>query len=238
MPLWKRLRRAATEFAHAQSWSDYFRRLCDGGGVAVAERETAPEDRVAFTMALIALAAKMARSDGVVLPAEVRAFRKLLEVPPQEVANVERLFALAQADVAGYEAYADQVAVMFDRDKERLALVLEGLFLIATADKALHPDEDGYLADIARRFGMSESEYLHLRSRFVEAPGTSPFGVLGLEPSASDAEVKAAFRRLARENHPDVLTAKGVPAELTTLATRKMQAITEAYRAIAKERGL
>src|SRR3954471_22814307 len=67
------------------------------------DREADPG--VVFTIAVIALAGKMARADGVVSDAELQAFARVFQVPPQEENNVRRIFNLARQDVAGYEAY-------------------------------------------------------------------------------------------------------------------------------------
>ncbi|MDN3720087.1 TerB family tellurite resistance protein [Roseibium salinum] len=68
---------------------------------------------VGFTVAMIALSAKMAKADGVVTTDEVLAFRELFDVPRSEEKNVARLFNLAQADVAGFEVYAKKLADLF-----------------------------------------------------------------------------------------------------------------------------
>jgi DnaJ like chaperone protein len=54
---------------------------------------------------------------------------------------------------------------------------------------------------------------------------------------ADENEIKQAYRRLVRENHPDSLMARGVPAEFIKLATDKLAAINTAYEKIQKERG-
>ena len=77
----------------------------DAGGDAHAGYRT-----VAFTIAVTTLAAKMAKADGVALPVEERAFERMFEIPPEEEANVRRLYDLAKQDVAGYEIYAGKIA--------------------------------------------------------------------------------------------------------------------------------
>src|ERR1700728_3859808 len=73
-------------------------------GHFLLDRETDPG--VAFTIAVIALAGKMATADGDVSDIELLAFQRVFQVPPQEAGNVQRIFNLARQDVAGYEAYA------------------------------------------------------------------------------------------------------------------------------------
>src|SRR5215469_16927734 len=75
------------------------------------DRESDPG--VVFTMAIIALAAKMARAGGNPGDEEYAIFRRVFGVPPEEDANVRRIFNLARQDVAGYEAYAGQIARLF-----------------------------------------------------------------------------------------------------------------------------
>jgi len=207
-------------------------------GVLGLEREGAsPEKSIVFTIAVIALSAKMARSDGVVSPLEIEAFRRVFHFSPEEAGNVERVFNLAMQDVAGYEAYADQIAALFEDDRRLLQHVLEGLMHVATADGGLHPKEDAYLKAVSDRFGFSDSEFRFFRARFVK-DCDNPYDVLRLDPKATNEEIKAQYRQLVLNNHPDRLMASGVPAEFIDLATRKLAAINAAYETIAKERGL
>jgi DnaJ like chaperone protein len=70
------------------------------------------------------------------------------------------------------------------------------------------------------------------------AAGPDPYGVLGLSHTATDGEVKATYRRLIREHHPDALVAKGLPKSFIEIASRKMAAINAAYDQIQQERRL
>src|SRR3954467_2478902 len=97
--------------------------------------------RVAFSIAMIALSAKMAKADGVVTQDEVRAFQQIFAVPAEEARNVARLYEIANKDIAGYEAYAEQMAGMCGSGRENCVMlteILDGLFYIATADGVLH----------------------------------------------------------------------------------------------------
>lgn len=192
---------------------------------------------VAFTAAVIALSAKMAKADGVVVGVEVEAFHRAFKTDPRDARNVDRLFDLAKRDTAGFEIYADRIARVAADNKPFLRDVLGCLFHIATADRVLHPAEDRFLTAVAARFGFTASEYRHERAQFIVDPD-SPYDVLGVSPKASDAEVKQRHRDLARETHPDILMGRGVPAEMIELATRKLAAINDAYAVIARERGL
>lgn len=196
-----------------------------------------PENDVAFTIGVIALSAKMAKADGVVSPLEVAAFRNVFHAAPSEAHNVQRIFDLAKQDVAGYESYADQIAALLKDNKKLLQDVLEGLLHVATADGVLHPKEDRFLGNVAKRFGFSPSEFRFFRARFVKDK-CNPYDVLRLSPNAANDEIKAQYRKLVIDNHPDKLMGRGVPVEFVDIATRKLAAINAAYDTIAKERGL
>jgi DnaJ like chaperone protein len=201
-----------------------------GGGDATTD--------VAFTVGVIALGAKMAKADGQVTTDEVAAFKDVFQVPPGEDQNVARIFNLAKQDIAGYEVYAEQLANMFRDNRQLLEDVLEGLFHIATADGLLHEDEEHYLKQVAKRFGFTKDEYRIIRSRFLPEDQRSPYRVLGVPPDISNDELKAQYRRLMIENHPDKAIARGMPEEFIRIATDKIAAINEAYDEILRERGL
>lgn len=200
-----------------------------------------PESReaegVVFTIAMIALAAKMAKADGVVTRDEVDAFRRIFRVPPEEMENVRRIFNLARRDTAGYEAYAGQIAKLFRDRPSVLEDILDGLFEIAKADDVLHAGEDEYLRRVADIFGFAPNEYRRIRAAHFGPDASDPYVVLGVAHDASDEEIKLTYRRLVRENHPDSLMARGVPEEFVRIANDKLAAINSAYDRIKEERG-
>ena len=195
-----------------------------------------PDNAVAFTVGVIALGAKMAKADGVVTADEVEAFKEVFRVPPSEMHNVARIFDLAKQDVAGYEAYAEQLAEMFHDNRRLLEDVLEGLFHIASADGVLHPKEDEFLAAVASRFGFSVTEFRAIRARFVPADKTDPYVILGVPRTATAEAIKIRYRKLLQENHPDKAIARGMPPEFIKIATDKAAAINAAYEQVLAER--
>src|SRR6201996_8181090 len=157
---------------------------------------------VSFTIAVIALSAKMAKADGTVSEAERRAFQRVFQVPPQEQINVQRIFDLAHQDVAGYEAYAGQIARLFVGNPALLEDVLDGLFEIAKADGVLHPAESQFLERVAEIFGFAPNEFRRIRASHFALELTDPYVILGLSHVASEDEIRQTYRRLVKENHP------------------------------------
>lgn len=201
--------------------------------------EDRPSDcEVAFTVGVIALGAKMAKADGVVVQDEIKAFKEVFKVPDDDVKNVARLFDLAKQDVAGFDAYAKQLATCMSGDKQILSDVLDGLFHIAKADNILHPNEIAFLEEVARIFGFSESEFANIQARHVLNKEENPYQILGVEPEIADDDLKSHYRQLVRDNHPDKLIARGVPEEFIAIATERLQGINEAYDVVSKQRGL
>ncbi len=200
------------------------------------DREADPG--VTFTIAVVALAGKMARADGVVTETEFDVFRSVFGVPVQEEANIRRIFNLARQDIAGFEHYAGQIAHLFMGNPAMLEDVLDGLFEIAKADGVLHPAEAQFLERVAEIFGFAPGEFRRIRASHFPPELTDPYVIMGISYFADENELKQTYRRLVKENHPDSLMARGVPPEFIKLATDKLAAINNAYDKIRSERGL
>lgn len=194
--------------------------------------------QVAFTIAVIALGAKLAKADGVVTRDEIAAFKRIFRVPPHEMKNIGRLFNEARQDAAGFEPYAEQIERMFRGNPAVLEELLSALFLIAKANDTYHPAQKTYLRRVAAIFGFDDKTFRRIESVHFGAGKDDPYGVLGVPRTVSDAALKAAYRKLVRENHPDALTAQGMPKEFVDLANEKLAAINAAYDRVRKERGL
>lgn len=225
MSIWTRISAALSALASGETLSAVFDQL---------RGAPEPERSVGFTIAVIALGAKLAKADGQVTKDEVSAFRRVFSLPKSEEANAARVFNLARQDVAGFDIYARKIAAMFtDKDHpDNRALfidLIEGLFHIALADDILHEDEDAFLAHTAEIFGLDERCYRSIRARLVEGETRDPYEVLGLERGASLDQIRAAWKQAVRENHPDTMIARGVPAEAVVLAERRLIAINAAW---------
>ncbi len=196
-----------------------------------------PQRRVAFTIAAIALGAKMARADGAVTGNEIAAFGEVFQVPPGEAEHVRLIFDLARKSTAGFELYARQVGRLFAGNRAVLEDLLGGLFHIALADRELSRAEDDYLREVAHHFGFTSGEYARIRALHAGVPAAEdddPHHILGIARGASLAEIRTAYHRLVRENHPDTLVAQGLPPECVALATARVARINAAHDRLIK----
>lgn len=189
----------------------------------------------AFSAAIIALAAKMAKADGVAVRVECQTFERFFEPSPEEVPRIRRLYELASQDTAGFEIYAESVARMLKGEPDLKVNVLECLLMIACADGILHPAEEAFLKTVGQAFGISCEEFRRIRAHFVRDVD-DPYHVLGLEPTASEQELRKRYVELVQRFHPDRLTARGAQAALIKAATAKLAAINTAYEAIVDGR--
>ncbi|MEL6618600.1 MAG: molecular chaperone DjiA [Pseudomonadota bacterium] len=213
--------------------------LTSGEGLAaVFDRLRAPPERsVAFAIAVIALGAKMAKADGQVTRDEVTAFREVFHIAASDEAGAARVFNLARQDVAGFDDYATRIHDMFASQPETLIDLLEGLFHIAMADGFYHPNEDAFLEEVARIFAIPERDFKALRARFVPDAVPDPYTVLGVQPGMALDDIRLAWRKLVRENHPDAMMARGVPEEAVRLAEKRMIDINRAWEDIRDSHG-
>ena len=221
MSIWSRISAALSALASGEPLSDVFDRL-----------RTPPERSVAFTIAVIALGAKMAKAAGLVKKVEVTAFREVFFIAPEDEAQAARVFNLARQDVAGYEDYARRVRAMFDDTRAPLTDLLEGLFHIAVSDGSYHPAEDEFLRNVAAIFGLDDRQFLALRTRFVPDADKDPYSVLGVSPDMPLAEIRRIWRKAVRDSHPDRMIARGVPEEAVRMSEKRLIDINKAWEEI------
>ncbi len=196
------------------------------------EGDPATRRQVAFSVAMIALSAKMAKADGIVTFDEMRAFQQIFQIPSGEEHNVSRLFDLAKQDTAGFEAYAGQIEKLCgsgDSNCPAMEDILDGLFHIAKADGAFHESELEFLEATAAIFKLDERHYQTILARHGADGEADPYAVLGLKRGAGLDEARKAWRKLVQENHPDILTGRGVPKEFIAIANERIKVINRAW---------
>lgn len=225
MSIWLRISEALSSLAKGESLATVLEKL-----------KSPPERSIAFTIAVIALGAKMAKADGLVTKNEVAAFRQVFFIPKNAEKQAAYVFNLARQDVAGYEIYAKSIAKMFKKGSPALENMIEGLFHIAVADGRYHSREDDFIRDVARIFGITEAAFRGLRTRFVPDTEADAYDVLGVTPDMSLVEIRKVWRKKVRDTHPDRIIAQGMPEEAITLATKRMVALNEAWDEISDKK--
>ena len=194
-----------------------------------------------FMVALISLAARVAKADGRVSSAEIAAFDAFLSrelgMPAQERRLAARIFNQARDSELPTAAFTRQIRLALAAQPDRLRDLVALLLKIAYADGALAGEEETLIRAVALELGLGESDFRQIKAMFESSDLGAAYALLGVTPEASDEEIKRGYRRLAKEYHPDMLAAKGLPEDFMKFATEKLQAINQAYDRVRKQRG-
>jgi len=195
-----------------------------------------------FAITVTVLAAKLAKCDGPVKRAEIDAFKRNFRIPPESARGIGRLFDQARDSSDSFEPYAAQLAEAFGDSRGVLEQVLASLFNIARADGPLTAREQEFLRRVHRRMGLDQvawdRAFGEIPRRPMPVDDNDPYLELGLPRSATGDELRTAWKRLMRENHPDSLASRGVPADFIARASDKVARINAAWDRIKRERGL
>lgn len=220
--------------------------------------------QMAFFTATFSVMGHIAKADGRITEAEIEAARnvmKRMELRDELRKTAIRLFNEGKRLDFALDAALEQFRTECHRRYSLLRVFIEIQLEAAYADGGLHEIEERLLLHVCDRLHFSRFEFhalkvrLEAERRFAryggrhsrwghrEAPSAarepSPmdaYAILGVPPSAGDAEVKRAYRRLMSQHHPDKLVANGLPEEMVKIATEKTQQVRKAYDVIAKAR--
>lgn len=188
-----------------------------------------------FNMSLVILSAAVMKADGKAMKSELDYVKGFFSQQFGEAASAEYLRVLKEVlekDIPLQEV-CTQIAG-FMALPMRLQL-LHYLFGIAKADGHVHTKEVETIELIAKYMRIPTADYESIRSMFYKEVGGA-YTMLEIDASASDDEVKKAYKRMAVRYHPDKVAALG--EEIQKGATEKFQSIQAAYEQIKKERGL
>ena len=227
MSIWYRISQALAALAAGESLAEVFQRL-----------KSPPEQSAGFTIAVIALGAKMAKADGTVTRNEVRAFREVFHIPRAQEENAAKIFNLARQDVAGFELYAKKIYKMLSNKPAVLYDLLEGLFHIAIADNSFEEEENHFLEVVRKIFKVNDQQFRILSARFIPTQILDPYAVLGIEQETPTSDIEKVWKKHIFETHPDRMQARGVPVEAVKLAEKRLIQINEAWGKIKKERSI
>jgi DnaJ like chaperone protein len=173
--------------------------------------------------------------------AEIDAFRRQFRIPDNGIRDIGRLFDQARENTEDFEDYATQLATAFADNLATLELVLGSLFSIARADGAVNAKEQAFLMGVHRAFRLDRLAWDRASGAAPPRPAADepdPYEILGVARSTGGEELRAVWRKLMRENHPDALAARGVPPEFIAKASASVARINAAWDRIKRERGL
>ncbi|CAL1241320.1 co-chaperone DjlA [Candidatus Methylocalor cossyra] len=221
--------------------------------------------QMAFFTATFSVMGHIAKADGRVSEAEIDAARRVMgrmELPEDLRRTAIHLYHQGKRADFPLDAALEQFRQECQKRYALFRVFIEIQLEAALADGVLHRSAEQLLLRICDRLNFSRFEFYAMRAR-LEAerrfarhshrarqrarrePPTArepsladAYAVLGASASASDSDIKRAYRRLMSQHHPDKLAARGVPEEMLRLATEKTQQIRRAYDAIAKARKL
>lgn len=192
----------------------------------------------------------LAKSDGRVTRDEIAMAERVMQ--QMQLSSEQRKVAINlfnQGKQAGFPVHdvLRQFRTEVSRRRNLVQMFLEIQVATAVADGSLHASERRILEQISTDLGYSQEQFNELLGRlsghahFSDQQTTAQrlkaaYELLGITATASDAEVKKAYRRQMNQHHPDKLVAKGLPEEMIELATDKTQDIKAAYELIREQR--
>lgn len=195
-----------------------------------------PGEDPAFSTAVTALGAKLAKVDGRADGGEFLAFTEVFQPDPASEQNIHRLYDLARQTTHGFESYAKRLAKRYSSCPQLLEDVVDGLFHIAKADGVVTHDELEYLERVADLFGMSPLAFRRLRATHLGVGKDDPYAILEVPADADDAAVRKAWKIALTNAHPDRARAHGLPTEFIEIAEAKAAAINAAFSTVMRER--
>lgn len=195
-----------------------------------------PGEDPAFSTAVTALGAKLAKADGRAQVAEFDTFATVFQPDAASERNIHRLYDLARQTTRGFESYAKRLAKRYRNCPTLLEDVLDGLFHIAASDGAVTEDELIYLETVSELFGFSPLVFRRLKATHLGLSADDPYAVLSVPHDAPDETVRSVWKQQLSEAHPDRARARGLPSEFIEVAESKAAAINAAFDAIMRER--
>ncbi|MDD3568831.1 MAG: TerB family tellurite resistance protein [Bacteroidales bacterium] len=196
---------------------------------------TGQTSRNSFLVSLIVLVAEVMRADGKVVRAELEFVKQYFLKNFGESASKEALMLLR--DILKKEVPLKDVChqVRDNMDYPSRLQLIHLLFGISNADGMLHPSEINVITNIASWIGISSADFESIKSMFFDSL-ESCYKVLEVSPSATNEEIKKAYRNMALKYHPDKVGYLG--EDIRRTAEEKFQKVNEAYEKIKKERGI
>lgn len=217
----------------ATGGNPYDRTGRSGSATSSNRRATVGDIRIS----ILVLIACVMKADGRLLKSELEHVKAYLRANYDDEGARQALLLLKQL----LEKDIDPVSVsrqIADNVNYSTRLEIVHMLLdLANADGDFDPREQGVIEQIALNLYITTADYNSLAALYQKAKDPNwAYTVLEIDPSATDDEVKKAYRRMALKYHPDKVTGAG--EEVVKKATEKFRAAGEAYEAIKSARGM
>lgn len=199
----------------------------------------AEQTQATYFISLFSILGKMAKVDGVVSKEEIAVvdgFINSLPMPDQEKQFARQVFNEAKTSRYSIEDFAHQLYQTAAGQPTLLLSFLDLLFRIAAADGRFHPAEESALGKIKEIFHINDQQFNDLKAVYFK-DNDKHYKILNCTPESSNEEIKASYKKLVKEFHPDTIIAKGLPEEFIDFASNRFREIHESYEKIRKERG-
>ncbi len=219
----------ADRIGRSQYYRNYQRRM-----------NTTEHAHMTFFVGAFSLLAKLAKADGSVSRDEEVVIRRFmieeLRLDQTSQYTALKIFDAALESRENYTDIAAQFYKEFRTKPQILELMIDIMFRVAQADGGVSKAEGGMILQVARIFNFQQYQYDRIKERYV-ANTNKYYAILNCKPEDDDETIKKSYRKLVRENHPDVIASKGLPEEFQQVAADKFREIQDAYERIQKERG-
>ena len=198
---------------------------------------TAQEQRNSFFVSLLVLSSAVIRADGKTLQSELDCVREFFRSNFGDQAASEAMRVLQQLNSQEINIYQVGGQIQANMNYSQRLQLLHFLVQIAVADGDFAKKEKGVLEVIGSVIGLTDTDVASVIAMFYKERGDeSAYTVLEISPSATDDEVRAAYRRMAMKYHPDRVSTLG--EDVQKAAAEKFQQVHDAYEAIKRQRGM
>lgn len=192
-----------------------------------------------FSLCVVVLSAKLAKCDAPVNRAEIDAFKRHFRVPPEAARDIGRLFDQARDSDESFTGYAVRLGQAFADKPTTLEDVLASLYAIARADEPINRREQDFLDAVRAAFGLGTDAGNRARSGVRgQTEEEDPYQILGIPRDTPADALRDVWKKLMRENHPDILASRGAKPDAIAKASEKVARINAAWDRIKRERGL
>ena len=196
---------------------------------------SAAEQRNSFMVSLLVLSSAVIRADGKTLQSELDYVRNFVRSNFGEAATYQAMTILNELNAKQVNIYEVGAQIASYMNYSQRLQLFDYLTRLAVADGEFSPSEKSVLEAIASAIRINASDAASVIAMFYKDT-ESAYAVLEISPSATDDEVKSAYRRMAMKNHPDKVATLG--PEVQKAAAEKFRKIQEAYETIKKQRGM